>query len=414
MGLYNDSKVLIDIETTHRILSVELMAFNTISTDNLDSESQKDYFLKSVLLRAWREFYLLVKENQSSLDENTGFNQNTIPSYIKFDVDQYNNNKVDFLYNLLRVMREYYFWTGGGSLYKFLDYDVLSTLHELYNKSNDPHNPVQFKWIRDELPVALIQWMLNGEQFIKLKSIVSDFESIRNDINEMFSKSKSDVTDIIKNETLSSIKAIKDSYYEAQKEINNKGTAIENLVKKVADNLIEIEAYEKRVSDIRSEYNFVGLSSGFNKIKEKKESELNNSEIQHKNLFGCVFIAPIITIALHFMNSSFFPKDFSALFVALPFVTIELVLVYFFRLSYLESKAIRTQLIQIELRLSLCAFIDGYVDYRKKNNLEVANVLNSFDSLIFSPIQINDSNIPSMFDGTDALADLAGKIMKNK
>nr|EIX1665360.1 hypothetical protein [Cronobacter sakazakii] len=99
-------------------------------------------------------------------------------------------------------------------------------------------------------------------------------------------------------------------------------------------------------------------------------------------------------------------------FLILPFFTIEMILIYFFRLSYLEAKSIRTQLVQIELRLSLCAFIDGYVEYRKKNNTNVEKVLDCFDSLIFSPIQTNENNIPAMFDGVEALAGLADKVIK--
>ena len=87
-------------------------------------------------------------------------------------------------------------------------------------------------------------------------------------------------------------------------------------------------------------------------------------------------------------------------------------IIYFFRLSYLEAKALRTQLMQIELRLSLCSFIDGYVEYRKKNDIAIDKVLDAFDSLIFSPIQTNENNIPAMFDGLEAIAGVAEKVMK--
>lgn len=176
--------------------------------------------------------------------------------------------------------------------------------------------------------------------------------------------------------------------------------------------MIEIKELEGRVQDLKSEYNFVGLSSGFNKIKEKKELELRNIEVNYKNLFGCIFIVPVIITVLHLVTPAVFPKDLTVLFLALPFLTIEMALIYFFRLSYLEAKSIRTQLVQIDLRLSLCSFIDGYVEYRKKNNVNIDKVLEIFDSLIFSPIQTNENNIPSMFDGIEAIAGLAEKITK--
>lgn len=96
--------------------------------------------------------------------------------------------------------------------------------------------------------------------------------------------------------------------------------------------------------------------------------------MNYKNLFGTVFIAPVIAVIIHFAFPDLYPKDYSAIFILFPFITIEMAIIYFFRLSYLEAKALRTQLMQIDLRLSLCAFIDGYVEYRRKITLPLKSI----------------------------------------
>jgi hypothetical protein len=205
---------------------------------------------------------------------------------------------------------------------------------------------------------------------------------------------------------------ISDNYDSIKKTIIDGKQEAESNLDYVKESIIEIKALEERVKNLKSEYNFVGLSNGFDRIKNKKEKELSSTEMNYKNLFGTIFIAPVIAVTLHFCFPNLYPKDYSSIFIILPFLTIEMAIIYFFRLSYLEAKALRTQLMQIDLRLSLCAFIDGYVEYRRKNNIAIEKVLDSFDALIFSPIQTNENNIPAMFDGLEAIAGVAEKVMK--
>lgn len=73
----------------------------------------------------------------------------------------------------------------------------------------------------------------------------------------------------------------------------------------------------------------------------------------------------------------------------------------------------KSQLVQIDLRLNLCEFIYDYVENKDKSSSEsVRESWKAFEALIFSPFQPNEDKIPSVMDGTDVLADLAGKILK--
>lgn len=86
---------------------------------------------------------------------------------------------------------------------------------------------------------------------------------------------------------------------------------------------------------------------------------------------------------------------------------------YFMRLYYIEGKAIKAQLLQIEQRLSLCEFIHDYVE-KKNNSGSEKESWSLFEKLIFSPIQVSSENIPSLLDGASSIAELAGKILSKE
>ncbi|QLG83993.1 hypothetical protein HZL08_07965 [Enterobacter roggenkampii] len=407
MGIYLDSKVLSGIDYLDSIIKRDLEPYD--GKEQIINNSSSD-FLNITLKNAWDIFYSLIKTNVNSLDDNTKFNQEHISSYISFNSELYAKDKIDFLSCLLRVLYEFQFWTGANKIGGILSYDTLTTLSNLFDAPNGHSS--QFSYIRDRLPIALTQWLVSSDNFNEAKSFINNVKKNIDEHNEQMAVRKAELLSDLDNRKHTLIKEVEATYANIKHEIKIGKQSLEQDVRKILDSLDEVVALEKRVGDLRSEYNFVGLSSGFDKIKQKKEKELRDIEGNYRNLFGCIFITPVAILILHFFLPGVFPKDYTAIFLALPFVTIEMALIYFFRLSYLEAKSIRTQLVQIDLRLSLCAFIDDYVVYRKKNEANIDKVLDSFDSLIFSPIQTNENNIPSMFDGVEAIAGLAEKITK--
>ncbi|MGO0084110.1 hypothetical protein ACTJN2_26810, partial [Citrobacter freundii] len=266
--------------------------------------------------------------------------------------------------------------------------------------------------IRDKLSISIMKWLLNNDKLTDARRFISDLDSNKQKVIDDISSNLDAAINKINNDTEASILLISTNYDDIKKAIVDGKLEADSNLKYVKESIDEIKALEERVRNLKSEYNFVGLSSGFNRIKEKKEKELSTTEMNYKNLFGTIFIAPVIAVIIHFTFPELYPKDYSAIFILFPFITIEMAIIYFFRLSYLEAKALRTQLMQIDLRLSLCAFIDGYVEYRRKNDIAIEKVLDSFDALIFSPIQTNENNIPAMFDGLEAIAGVAEKVMK--
>ncbi|PDO83386.1 hypothetical protein BK796_20660 [Kosakonia pseudosacchari] len=409
MGIYTQIEVINDIAETDLVIKNDILKNEPVELDHSRAKLNASELFYNVLNAAWSEFYRLIKSNPSQLDKNTPFNQMYIPQDIAFKKEEYLSHKPIFLSNLLRVIYEYYFWTGEKTNQPFLSHETLTELSENF-KEFEPY--VQFDWIRDTLPISLTQWMLESSDFIKVKTLVAEIEAQRDKLLKDISQKSGMIISEIESAETHSLQTIAKTFSDTRDDIKLAKEEAANSLAYIKSALTEISALEKRIKNLRSEYNFVGLSSGFNKIKEKKEKELQETQVNYKNLFGCVFIAPVIVALIHFLFPNIYPKDYSAIFLILPFFTIEMILIYFFRLSYLEAKSLRTQLVQIELRLSLCAFIDEYVEYRKKHNTNIDKVLDNFDSMIFSPIQTNENNIPAMFDGVEAIAGLADKVIK--
>lgn len=410
MGIYLNNEVINKISDTNQIINRDCdnALSNIKKTPGEDLSGEE--LLYDVLNSAWTEFFRLIKSNPSKIDKYTPFNQEHMVHNMEFTIDEYKENKAIFLSNLLRIMFEYYFWTGDRGERHYLSAEILTELEEQF-KEYEPY--IQFMWIRDSLHVALTKWLINSDEFSKAKNLVAEINQKRDQLVKDISQQSGIIINEIENEKASSLKVIADTFSNTQNDIQQAKEEATNNLNYIKSTLDEVNALENRIQNVRSEYNFVGLSSGFNKIKEKKEKELNTTQKNYRALFRSAFIAPLVAVGIHLAFPNTYPKDFSVAFLILPFFTIEMILIYFFRLSYLEAKSLRTQLVQIELRLSLCAFIDQYVEYRKKNETKIEKVLEMFDSLIFSPIQTNENNIPAMFDGIEALAGLADKVIKN-
>lgn len=408
MGLYTESKVLNELKKTNSYLLTNLPDKKAYDTGNYKNEIDGAEFFSGRLLHIWQEFYFLVENHSVWLDENTQYCQEKNLLGFYFTVEDFTEDRFLFLSRLVEILYEYYFWTGYYS--RLISDAEIDKLVQYYISSK--HNEKDLLWVKEKMQYALMRWVLTSKRFIEAKEFLSKLDEHK----ELAIKSEAirDAESKVQIESLTkeSLSSISDRFNTIIHSIKTDAEEVKKLANDVSKSLEEVQALEERVSKLRTQYNFVGLSSGFSQIKDKKEEELRSSEVAYKNLFGCMFICPLIILVVHIFSPEKIPQGYNVLQVLLPMVTIEMVMLYFFRLSYLEAKSLRAQLLQIDLKLSLCSFIDNYVKYRKEHNTNVRKVLDSFDSVIFSPIQANENNIPSMFDGVEALANLADKIIK--
>ncbi|MDU0113275.1 hypothetical protein RT723_09765 [Psychrosphaera aquimarina] len=166
---------------------------------------------------------------------------------------------------------------------------------------------------------------------------------------------------------------------------------------------IRIKGMEDRLKKAEAGFNFVGLVKAFvGMAYDKKQDLIKVKDVTNawKQISIAVPIISSIVIGI------WQPSEWWYL---LPIFTSLMLSLYFFRVSLLEEKSIKSQLAQIELRRSLCQFIQEYAEYSSEIKDKDHNPLQKFEDLIFSGIVMKDEQIPSTFDGMDQI----NKMLKN-
>ncbi|WP_265716949.1 hypothetical protein [Serratia grimesii] len=399
-----------------------------------------------VINYAWNDFYIKFKKDNTSgveLDKLTLMNRREfIDDDPPFSKKEYVVDDKMFLITLLRIMYEIDFYNPDiRSTRSYLKDDVLDAL-----VMHDPEDIYGFKWVRDRMAISITRFVLNSDGAKKLMENLADFstkEKIFNLSIDAAVERGEKIIQLKENELLSRIEVIERSaselmdgtqrniaikIEETKEEIRTdialgKVEIIEMIhgVKKLAENVASskegIEDIEKRLKGYHSEYNFVGLYDGFKKLKNDKDTELESINDSYHIAMIVAIILPLATIGAHILYPDLVKGKGWVEWLSWggPFAAIEALILYYARVMYSEIKSIKTQLVQINLRGSLCQFIEEYMNYRQriKGDAEEINdsALEKFDSVIFSAIQMDSDNIPGAFDGVNAIAELAGKVI---
>lgn len=167
-----------------------------------------------------------------------------------------------------------------------------------------------------------------------------------------------------------------------------------------------LEAIKEKLEEYKTEYNFVGLHKGFSDLATKKTKEL---KFIFLSLIGMSFLI-IFPLAFEFFTFSLFNKGEELkiidLFRLIPLISMELILVYFFRIILMNYRSTKTQIMQLELRLTLCQFIQNYADYASDIKTKDSSSLEKFENLIFSGILSDTEKLPSTFDGLEQISSM--------
>lgn len=105
----------------------------------------------------------------------------------------------------------------------------------------------------------------------------------------------------------------------------------------------------------------------------------------------------------------------------IPFISLEIILLYLVRITYQNKKSISAQLIQLNLRVGLSNFINEYIksrfseQERRRDDVLLLDIetWRSYEKLIFSPIVTVDEKIPSIIESIPLSSDML-KILSNK
>lgn len=181
--------------------------------------------------------------------------------------------------------------------------------------------------------------------------------------------------------------------------------------KELQDKNVELEALRGGLERVTTTYNFVGLVRGFETLASAKKTERFRSFIALLVL-GAVMVIPVAT-QLWFTTTNVETIDShknTLIYSLPPLIALEVILIYFFRVVLSNFRDVTTQLLQINLRISLCQFIQSYSEYSMKIKKQDGGALEKFESLIFSSIAPGGEALPSTFDGVDQIAKLISGI----
>ena len=199
----------------------------------------------------------------------------------------------------------------------------------------------------------------------------------------------------------------------------------------------KVDGYIKQVTDIRSELSFVILGEAFKDFITEKKKEKSRVLFFVFALGFLMICAPaymLVNSMDHTIIDAIYnktnpsnaadPSKASDLSKAsnpskavdskviankiinyIPLILIEILLVFYFRIFLRQFNSVNAQLLQLKMRLSVCQFIEGYVDFKKQNE---GNGLEDFEKLIFSNLMPSAEQVPSTFDGIDQLSKLLG------
>ncbi len=196
------------------------------------------------------------------------------------------------------------------------------------------------------------------------------------------------------------------TFFEFDERKNALETSITKYWDEIQQKIDEVNVLKDKLDEYKTAFNFVGLSKGFENLLKQK------NEAKKKTLGLLVLLA--ITVALT-LAISFSVQTTGAVFSwqsMLPIIGLEFVLIYFFRVVLTHYHSIQTQIMQLELRQSLCQFIQSYAEYAKKIKTDDKDALEKFENLIFSSILSNPDKVPGTFDGVEGLTSLLKELKK--
>ncbi|MDG6235864.1 hypothetical protein [Glaesserella parasuis] len=205
-----------------------------------------------------------------------------------------------------------------------------------------------------------------------------------------------------------------EKYEELVKESEGKSLDIKNKIDREKDKLSDfikekqekVQQLAKQLEEQKTAFNFVGLSQGFEKLLNTKKSARSYTFFFLVCIGAFLFVVPaayiqtIMSFSVDTINDPYIWK------LAIPFTGAEIILLYFFRVILNHYNSLQTQIMQLELRQSLCQFIQSYADYAKEIKEKDGASLEKFENLIFSSILSSPDKVPSTFDGLEQLSNL--------
>lgn len=168
-----------------------------------------------------------------------------------------------------------------------------------------------------------------------------------------------------------------------------------------------VNKLEESLSKYENGFNFVGLFQGFDDLAKAKVTERDNILFWLKVL-SVVIVSPVLVeLFVIYKNIDNISAIKDGLIVSIfPTLSLAAIAIYYFRVLLFSYKSVTSQLLQIDLRKTLCRFIQHYSEYSSEIKKQDAGSLDKFENIIFSGIVTEDGKLPSTYDGVDQISKL--------
>lgn len=174
---------------------------------------------------------------------------------------------------------------------------------------------------------------------------------------------------------------------------------------------LHVESIKQGLKHATSSYNFVGLVDGFRHLATVKITERRVAFWSLMALALVMVAPPTAQIAYVLAHIETIEAKKGLLLYTLPTVlAIEVILVYFFRVVLAQFRSVKAQVLQLDLRIALCQFVQSYAEYSMKIKKDDPSVLAKFEAVVFSSLVPESEGIPSTFDGAEQLTNLIKSI----
>lgn len=185
----------------------------------------------------------------------------------------------------------------------------------------------------------------------------------------------------------------------------------EDAISKASELEERIQGHLQALGKLESEFNFVGLSHAFQSLLQQKRSDLRKAGALVVFLSLVALAGPLIMFSFGTgAGATWTPAAVTHLVAA---VGIEIVLLYFFRIALRSLLLLRNQVTNLALRLALCQFIEGYVEFAEKASAaKNSGAFSGFEALIFGSLPSDDGNIPATLEGVEQAAKIIESLRK--
>jgi hypothetical protein len=289
--------------------------------------------------------------------------------------------------------------------------------HQFISRLSDEEKELSKERLDD---ICSMSFRFLFELYLSMKNdLAMEFEAARrfvfNNVDLFESHAKEQIEYAIRDMTINIFKSIVNSEsIESIKDFNAVSAKAEKLKEEWENDLSARESRVDKLKNSLSEYengfNFVGLYQGFDDLAKEKSTE-RDSVLFWLKVLSVIIVLPVLAeLIIIYLNIDDITAIKDGLIVSIfPTLSLAAIAIYYFRVLLFNYKSVKSQLLQIDLRKTLCRFIQHYSEYSSEIKKQDSESLVKFENIIFSGIVTEDGNLPSTYDGIEQI----GKLIKS-